>query len=589
MKPNRTALSRFGCAMAMVALIGASNACSRRESELPADLLITNGNVYTLTWSEPGTDGTPARDAPRSGSGWKGDAQAIAVREGKIVFVGRDGEALRYRGTTTRFIDARGATVIPGLVDSHVHIAELGRALERVNLVDVPSEAEAVQRVAARAARTPKGEWIMGYGWDDGAWADHYPDMNLLSTKVPDHPVYLRGLHGYAVWGNRLALEKAGVTASTKSPDGGEIRKGRDGKPTGILLNRAVGLLESVVPPATPEQLDGRIFAALQAMAEGGYVAVHEAGADSAMMASFERLAAAGKLPLRVVAMLEARDEALMRAWLARGPDKSTQKMLTTPCVKFFYDGALGSRGALMIADYSDRKGHRGVGGAEFGFNRDLAIQSLKAGFQIAIHAIGDAANKQTLDLIESVIAAQPEAKSLRNRIEHAQVLDPSDLPRFAKSGIIASVEPPHAVEDKGWAEDRIGPERVKYAYAWRSLRRAGATMVFNSDLPGTDYSIFYGLHSAITRQGKDHLPAGGWHPEQRMTAEEALRGYTNWAAYAAFWEKETGTLAPGKWADLTVMDLDPLSVGETDPAKLLNGSITMTIVSGKVVYERKN
>jgi hypothetical protein len=573
----------------MVLLIGAWNACSRREPVEQADLLITNANVYTLSWGEPAPDGTPARDAPHSAAGWKGDAQSVATRGDKTLFVGNNEGALRYRGAATRVIDAHGATVIPGLVDSHVHIVELGRALERVNLVDVPSEAEAVERVAARAAGTPKGEWIFGYGWDDGAWADHYPDMNLLSRKVPDHPVYLRGLHGYAVWGNRLAFEKAGITASTKSPDGGEIRKGRDGKPTGVLLNRAVSLLESAVPPATPQQLDARILAALQAMAAGGYVAVEEAGADSAMMASFERLASAGKLPIRMNAMLEARDEALTRQWLARGPDRLTKRMLTVECVKFFYDGALGSRGALMLADYSDQKGHRGVGGAAYGFNKELALQSMKAGFQIAVHAIGDAANRETLDLLESGIAAQPETRALRHRIEHAQVLDPADIPRFAKSGIVASMQPPHAVEDKGWAQDRIGPERVKYAYAWRSLRNSGATMVFNSDLPGTDYNIFYGLHSAVTRQGKDHLPAGGWHPEQRMTAEEALRGYTNWAAYSTFLEKETGTLAPGKWADITIMDVDPLSVGESDPGKLLNGSIVMTIVAGKVVYEKKN
>ncbi|HUH64431.1 MAG TPA: amidohydrolase family protein [Terracidiphilus sp.] len=589
MTSNCTKLSRFGCAIALVLLAGTLNACSRRETAEQADLLITNGYVYTLTWGEPGTDGTPAPDAPHTAAGWKGDAQAIATRGDKIVFVGSNQEVLRHRGPATRVIDARGATVIPGLVDSHVHIVELGRALERVNLVGVPSEAEAVERVAERAAHTPKGEWIVGYGWDDGAWADHYPDMDLLSRKVPDHPVYLRGLHGYAVWGNRPAFEKAGISASTKSPDGGEIRKGRDGKPTGILLNRAVSLLESAVPPATPEQLDARILAALQAMAAGGYVAVEEAGADTATMASFERLASAGKLPIRMNAMVEGRDEALTRTWLAKGPDRSTERMLTVECVKFFYDGALGSRGALMLADYSDQKGHRGVGGAAYRFNKDLAMQSMKAGFQIAVHAIGDAANRETLDLFEQVIATQPETKSLRHRIEHAQVLDPADIPRFAKLGIIASMQPSHAVEDKGWAEDRVGPERVKYAYAWRSLRRAGATMVFNSDLPGTDYNIFYGLHSAMTRQGKDHLPAGGWHPEQRMTAEEALRGFTNWAAYVAFWEKQTGTLAPGKWADITIMDLDPLTIGETDPGKLLNGSIAMTIVAGKVVYEKKN
>ncbi len=588
MRPIRKAQLRSGCGIALALVIVALGACSWRRSAETADLLITNGNVYTLTWGEPDRNGTPARDAPRSALGWKGDAQAVAVRGDRIIFVGSGQEALRYRGPATRLIDVNGATVLPGLVDSHIHIAELGRALERVNLVNVPSEAEAVDRVAARASRTPKGEWIMGYGWDDGAWANHYPTMDLLSKSVPDHPVYLRGLHGYAVWGNRLAFEKAGINSGTKSPEGGEIRKGSDGQPTGILLNRAVSLLESAVPAATPEQLDVRISAALQVMAAAGYVAVHEAGADNDMMGSFERLAAAGKLPVRMVAMLEARDTALMGSWLAKGPATSTEKMLTVPCVKFFYDGALGSRGAFMLADYSDQKAHRGVGGAEFGFKRDLATRSVAAGFQIAVHAIGDAANRETLDLLQALSSTQPRSKALRHRIEHAQVLDPADLPRFEKLGVIASMEPPHAVEDKGWAEDRIGPERVKYAYAWRSLRQAGATMVFNSDLPGTDYSIFYGLHSAVTRQGKDQLPAGGWHPEQRLSSEEAVRGYTIWAAYSAFWEKQTGTLSRGKWADITVMDLDPLAVGESNPAKLLEGSIIMTVVGGKVVFEKQ-
>jgi hypothetical protein len=256
--------------------------------------------------------------------------------------------------------------------------------------------------------------------------------------------------------------------------------------------------------------------------------------------------------------------------------------MLVVHSVKFFADGALGSRGAWLLEDYSDRPGHRGAPDATF--DKALAADMAKAGFQLAIHAIGDAANRDALDFFESLFAAAPATRALRHRIEHAQVLDPRDIPRFARLGIIASMQPPHAVEDKAWAQDRLGPERVRGAYAWRSLREAGARLVFSSDLPGSDYDIFYGLHSAITRRGKDLQPPGGWHPEQTMTPEEALRGYTTWAAYAAFVEDRTGVLAPGHWADITILDVDPL---ETDPGKLLHGHVLATIVAGKVVYEK--
>jgi predicted amidohydrolase YtcJ len=225
------------------------------------------------------------------------------------------------------------------------------------------------------------------------------------------------------------------------------------------------------------------------------------------------------------------------------------------------------------------------VSGQGYGFDRSLAADMMKAGFQIAIHAIGDAGNRETLDFIESVQRAHPDSRTRRHRIEHAQVLHPDDVPRFARLGVIASMEPPHCVEDKAWAEARLGRERVKGAYAWRTLRKAGARLAFNSDLTGSDHDIFYGLHAAITRRDKELQPPGGWYPEERMTPEEAARGYTTWNAYAAGWEKESGMLTPGRWADITVMDLDPLVVGATDPAKLLRGSILATIVAGRVAY----
>jgi len=550
----------------------------------PADLLLVNGRVYTLAWDEPSPDGTPAANAPRSPAGFRPDAAAVATRGDRIVFVGSDREAQAYRGPKTRVMDLGGATVLPGLVDSHTHIAGLGEKQSQVDLVGVSSEAEAVERVAAFAKGVPKGQWVLGRGWDEGAWANRYPTKKLLSERVPDHPALLTGLHGFAVWANQLALQRAGLTRAT-APEGGEIVKDAAGEPTGLLLNRATSLLTDALPLPSEEQYKGYVLAGLARMARDGYVAVHEAGADRRLMKAFESLDAEGRLPVRVYAMLSARDADLCREWLRRGPDRDNGRRLTTRSVKAFDDGALGSHGARLLDDYSDRPGHRGVSGTPYGFDASLVADMMKAGFQAAIHAIGDAGNRETLDFIESVLKAQPESRALRHRIEHAQVVHPDDVPRFARLGVIASMEPPHSVEDKTWAEARLGPLRVKGAYAWRTLRRAGAQLAFNSDLTGSDHDIFYGLHAAITRRDKKLEPAGGWYPEERMTPEEAVRGYTTWNAYAAGWEKESGVLAPGRWADVTVMDVDPFALGASDPGRLLGGSILATIVGGKVAY----
>jgi predicted amidohydrolase YtcJ len=550
----------------------------------PADLLLVNGRVYSFTWADPRPDGMPAGDAPRTAAGWRPDAEAIGVRDGRIVFVGMMAGAQAHRGPRTRVLDVAGATVLPGLVDSHTHVAGLGERLTGVDLIGVENEAKAVARVAAFAANVPRGEWILGRGWDEGLWASRYPDLKLLSEKVPDHPVVLVGLHSFAVWGNRLALERAGIVRDTRAPEGGEILRDGAGEPTGVLLNRATSLLTSAVPPPTDAQLEEHVRLGLESMARAGYVAVHEAGADTRLLRAFAALEEKGRLPVRVYAMLSVRDPALCRFWLARGPDTSGR--LQVRSAKAYYDGALGSRGALLLESYSDREGHRGVGGADYGFDAGLVADLAKGGFQLAIHSIGDAANREALDVIGRVYEQQPAARELRHRIEHAQVLDRADIPRFARLEVVASMQPPHAVEDKAWAEARVGPRRIEGAYAWRSLRRAGARLIFNSDLVGSDHDIFYGLHAAITRRDKDRQPPAGWYPAERLTPEEALRAYTTWAAYAAFWEKETGVLAPGRWADLTVLDLDPLVVGETDPGRLLRGRVLATIVEGRLIHD---
>jgi len=569
----------------------AMTSCSSDTADEPgsadADLILINGRVYTLDWDEPATDGTVSAAAPHDERGWHPDAAAVVTRDGEIIFVGGSKEAMEHKGETTRVIDLAGATVLPGLVDSHTHVFQLGTLLDRVNLIDVGTEEEAVALVVERAKAVPKGEWIVGAGWDEGAWANRYPDKVLLSESVPDHPVFLRSLHGFAGWTNQMALDTLGISAATDVPVGGEMRMGADGQPNGLFLNRGIELLDNGIPVLSRETVTQQLLKGLNRMAEDGYVAVHEAGLHSEAMSILEELESAGELPIRVYAMLSLRDEDLIRKWIAKGPDNDNDSMLVTRAVKAYYDGALGSRGARLLYDYADKPGHRGISGDGYGFNQALSAEAMKAGFQVGIHAIGDAGNREALDIFEGVFREVPATANNRHRIEHAQVMHPDDLPRLGALGIIASMEPPHAVEDKTWAEERLGPERVLGAYAWRTLRETNARLTFNSDNPGSDHSIFYGMHSAITRQDKNREPEGGWYADQVMSSDETVRGYTIWSAYASFREDDTGIIAAGRWADLTVMDIDPFILADESPGDILSGRILMTIVNGNIVYER--
>lgn len=556
------------------------------ESKAKADYLLSNANIYTMSWPEPDLNGKPDASAPISNGIWTPDADSLAIANGKIIAVGTLAELEAITDTDTQRMDMQGATVIPGLVDSHAHVVELGKNIQIAELQGVENPDEAILRLKEFAKEAPKGQWILGAGWDEGAWANAYPDNKLLDEHFPDNPVHLQSLHGFATWVNSRAMEAAGINKDSQPPVGGEISRTDSGEPNGIFLNRATTMFSSVLPKDDLAVYKKNIQVAMTQLAEEGYVAVHQAGANQLTMDALFSLNETSELPLRMYAMLSARDKPLAAEWAKRGPYRDQSGFLDVVSVKAYYDGALGSRGARLIEDYTDMEGHRGVSGGDYGFDEDVVDDLIAAGFQIGIHAIGDAGNRETLAYFARHIEKQPDVKSMRHRIEHAQVVHPDDFHLFKDFGIIASMEPPHAVEDKTWAEDRLGAQRILGAYAWRTLRQNAVPLTFNSDLPGSDYSIFYGLFAAISRQDKSLQPTGGWYADQVMTIEEAVRGYTIWSAYAGFREDDTGTLDKGKWADLTVMDIDPFTLARTAPEKILDGKILMTWVNGKPVYQ---
>lgn len=555
-----------------------------------ADLILTNAGIYTLSWDDPDPEGNPASDAPYADGAWTPDANAVALKDGFILAVGSAAAVEVHRGPNTEVLDLAGATVVPGLIESHGHYEELGESADEVDLVGVTTEAQIVERVMARAASISDGEWIVGRGWDEGEWANRLPTNARLNGLLPNTPVVLKGLRGFGILGNAAALQAAGIDRDTPTPSGGEIVKYRNGDLTGVLLNRAEPLLRYAVPERSLAQRKRVILHGLNAMLEAGYVGAHHAGIFPNYTEAYLALTGENALPIRVEAMLSTREAGrdLLEQWIERGPTRNPWDFLQIRSVKAYYDASLGSRGAKMIGGYSDMPGQSGEFGVAYGFIADLVARSMNAGFQAVIHAIGDGGNRDVLDFYERVLAEHPEARALRHRIEHAQVVHAEDFARFAELNLVASMQPPHAVEDAPWAEDRVGPERILGAYAWRTMRRNGVPLIFNSDLSGSDFDIFYGLHSAVTRSDRNLRPAGGWYPEQRMTPEEALRGYTVWPAYASSREDLTGTIEPGKWGDLTVLSIDPLNVGTRDPHALLEGEVLMTIVAGERKYANR-
>ena len=510
---------------------------------------------------------------------------AIGMRDGAIVFLGSDQELRARYGEQIAVRRLSGQHVYPGFADAHGHLYHLGSRFEEVRLEGRHSLEGTLNLVHAAVQRLPAKEWILGGGWDESYWSEgRGPTVDDLDPVAKGRPACLLRHDCHAAWVSSATLALAGIDASTPEIAGGRIVRDARGKPTGVLVDRAMELVMRILPPPAPETVLRRVQQAAQACAQAGITAVHDMGVDAPTLAALRQLDREGRLAIRVYAAL--RDvPALWDEEFARGPQMSKPGMrLTVRAVKLFADGALGSRGAALFEDYTDDPGNRGLpllAGQEL---IDRLTRATRAGYQSCVHAIGDRANREVLDAFARMATDGDGAAfvALRPRIEHAQVLAESDIPRFAGLGVIASVQPLHAVSDRHWAEERLGRERARYAYAYGSLARARARLCFGSDFPVESYDVRYGLMAACSRRppGFDSGVAA-WNPSEQVSAAVAIAAYTSGPAYASFGENERGRIAEGYLADLTVWDRDLSEGAET----LFTAKVVATIVGGKVEH----
>jgi hypothetical protein len=545
-------------ALAVTALAG--------EARPAADLVVANARVWTGDAARP-------------------EAEALAVVGERLVAVGRWSEVEAWRGPGTRLIDAGGRRVLPGFNDSHLHFFEGSARLAQVKLKDARSPGELGRRIAEHAQGRPRGEWVLGGTWDDQAFErPRLPTRHDLDALTPETPVFVDRYDGHMALANGLALRLAGITRETQAPPGGEIVRDAAGEPTGVLKDAAMGLVARVVPPPSPESRLQAIRAGLKHAASLGVTSVQDMGPAPADVAAYAELLERGELTVRVSAaptVLRWEEQARLGLRRAFG-----SPWLRLGALKGFADGSLGSTTAFFFDPYTDAPGTSGLLSDEMQpveAMRDRLVGADAAGLQLCLHAIGDRAVSIVLGLYEDVLARNGP-RDRRWRIEHAQHVAAGDFARFAALGVIASVQPYHAVDDGRWAESRIGPDRAKGTYAFRSFLDAGVRLALGTDWYVAPLDPMETLHAAVTRATLDGKRPGGWVKEQRITLAEAVAAYTAGAAFAEFQEKEKGTLSAGKLADLVILGEDPFAVA---PERIREVRVVTTIVGGKVVYER--
>ncbi|HQB64010.1 MAG TPA: amidohydrolase family protein [Sedimentibacter sp.] len=530
-----------------------------------ADTVYVNGNIYTVD-----------EDFSK--------AQAIAIKGQYIVGVGSNEDVKGFVGESTKVIDLQGKTVIPGLIEGHMHYPGEGQKLLQLDLFWKPKDV-ILAAVKAEADRLPDGEWITGGGWNQEVWdIPEFPSKEDLNEVAPNNPVALRRTCGHATWVNSLALEIGGITKDTPNPQGGEILKNENGEPLGILTDTAAGFVTSKIPPLTAERKKEALLLAQDELFSYGLTTSLDAGSSVEDIQQMKELFESGDLKIRLYVMVDSGPDA--EVYYEKGPEIGLYgNRMTMNCIKFYTDGSLGARSAWLLEEYSDRPGHVGNSRHTYDEFYELVKAARDNGFQASTHAIGDAANRQVVDIYEKVLKENP-LEDHRYRIEHFQIATLEDIQRIADLEIIPAMQAVHATSDKNMAEDRVGPERIKGGYAWRKVLNTGNIIVNGSDANVELVNPYHGLYAAVTRKGRDGEPEGGWYPEECMTREEALRSFTIWAAYGQFEEDIKGSIEVGKLADFVVIDRDYMTCPDSE---IMNILPLATIVGGEVVYEKDN
>jgi len=563
----------FSCLVACV-LFG-SPIWSHAPRVDPADLVLTNGKIVTVEEARP-------------------EVQALAVRGDTIVATGTIAEIQPYVGGKTQVIDLGGRLAIPGLIDSHLHFTGVGQNKMELDLMKARSFDEIVAMVAEAVKKAKKGELISGRGWHQEKWdkvpepnVEGFPTHEALSKVSPDNPVVLRHASGHATFANAKAMELAGITRNTPNPPGGDILKDEQGNPIGVFRENASGLLRKIsaaLPQPTPEEREARARREIELAAEeclrNGVTSVHDAGAGAETISRYKQMIDEGRLGVRVYAMLEGSNRSFAKDLASRRIIDYGNAHLTVRSIKRLIDGALGSRTAWLLAPYADLPTSTGI---ETGTVTDIAETArlaIENGFQLNVHAIGDRANRETLDIYEAAFKAHPAKKGLRWRIEHAQHISAADIPRFGQLGVIASMQAIHCTSDAPYVLMRLGPQRAEEgAYVWRKLMKAGAVVANGTDAPVEYVDTMPGFYAFVTRKMKS---GESFFPDQKMSRAEALKAYTLNGAYAAFEESSKGSLAPGKLADIAVLSKDIMTIPEQE---ILTTEVLYTIVGGKVAY----
>ncbi|MCV9389074.1 amidohydrolase [Reichenbachiella ulvae] len=537
-----------------------------------ADLVIFNATIHTLNLKEP-------------------KAEAVAVKDGKIVYVGNNLNANNWLSDSTKVLDLKNKTIIPGLIDGHAHLMGIGYNLMNLDLSKTESFEQILEAVKEKVAGAKKGEWIIGRGWHQEKWdslpvltVQGFPIHDSLSAISPNNPVVLSHASGHLVFVNQKAMKLAKITKKTENPEGGEILRDEDGKLTGIFNEAAVDLIYRKIPEPTDEKNIQALNMAIEECLKNGITALHDAGVSQREISLYESFYNQGMLNMRIYAMLDGSDRDLLKLWFKKGP-MTDNEFLQVRSIKIYADGALGSRGALLMEEYSDAPGEMGKKITPPDEILRITEKAFETGFQVATHCIGDRANKALLNIYKIVLNSDTTKANPRFRIEHAQHLTEDDIPRFGEMGIIPAMQAIHMSSDRPWAIHRLGEERIKEgAYVWRKLIDSGARISNGTDAPVEPVNPIANFYAAVTRKTLDGDPDGGYEPDQKMTREEALLSLTYNNAYASFQEDIKGKIEAGKLADFTVLSQDIMTVDEDE---ILNTEVEYTIVNGEIKYQK--